>query len=71
MTVRVTSQGSVSPNSQARVAPERSPAAPAWRRSRWPWRPDIRDATSRSNARPSWRIALGESLSWPSLVRLR
>ena len=27
--VRVTSHGSVSPNSQARVAPERSPAAPA------------------------------------------
>ncbi len=53
VTVRVTSHGSVSPNSQERVAPDRSPAAPDCRTSRWPCRPDIRFATSRSRARPS------------------
>ena len=69
--VRVTSHGSVSPNSHGRVAPESSPAAPALRDSRWPWRPDIRVATSRSSALPSWRIALGESRSSPSEPRWR
>ena len=34
VTVRVTFQGSVSPNVHSRLAPESSPAAPAWRRSR-------------------------------------
>ena len=71
VTVRVTSHGSVSPNAHSRVAPERSPAAPACRRSRWPWRPDIRCATSRSSALPSWRIAFGVSRSWPSEPRFR
>ena len=32
--VRVTSHGSVSPNCHSRVAPDSSPAAPAWRTSR-------------------------------------
>ena len=71
VTVRVTSHGSVSPKVHSRVAPLRSPAAPAWRRSRWPWRPDIRLATSLSSALPSWRIARGLSRSWPSEPRLR
>ncbi len=61
----------MSPNSHSRVAPERSPAAPALFMSRWPWRPDILSATSLSSALPSWRIALGLSLSWPSVPRLR
>ena len=69
--VLVTFQGSVSPKVHSRLAPLSSPAAPAWRRSRCPWRPDIRLATSLSSALPSWRIAFGESLSWPSEPRLR
>ena len=60
--VRVTSHGSVSPKAHSRVAPERSPAAPDWRTSRCPCRPDIRLATSRSSALPSWRIAFGREL---------
>ena len=71
VTVRVTSQGSVSPNAQARVEPDGSPAAPAWRTSRWPWRPLIRSATSRSSDLPSWRIAFGESRRSPSVPRRR
>ena len=70
-TVRGRSHGSVSPNCHSRVAPERSPAAPAARSSRWPCRPDIRWATSRSSALPSWRIAFGLRRYWPSEPRCR
>ena len=38
------------------AADARRPRRPE-RRSRWPWRPDIRLATSLSSALPSWRIA--------------
>ena len=69
--VRVTSQASVSPNSQARVAPLGSPAAPAARTSRAPERLDRRPATSRSRDLPSSRIAWGDRRRVPSAARVR
>ena len=50
VTVRVTFHGSVSPNCHGRVAPVSSPAAPARRVSRSPWRPESCWATSRNAA---------------------
>lgn len=43
--VRVTFHGSVSPNAHGQVAPVSSPAGPARRVSRSPWRPDSWRAT--------------------------
>ena len=69
--VRVTSHGSVSPNAHSRVAPDSSPAAPALAHVALALpAATSASATSWSSALPSWRIALGVSLSWPSRAAL-